>query len=604
MSQNGGRRRTSSRSAPRRTPLRRRRATWIVLGVVVVGLGVCGILLARDISSARTALDDATTQAERLQQQLTSGDTKGARASLTGLQRSTQTAVDSTSGPLWSVAKVLPFVGSSVDAVQVSARSVDDIADRAMPPLVSTSRAIDADLFKPRDGRFDLKAFSSIRRPVTTSADVLTENRKRLDAVDTDDLLSAVRGPVSDLQGKVATAQEASSSAARALRLAPELLGSDGRRTYLLLFQNNAEARATGGIPGAMAIVRANDGRLTFDTDFSKDDVKIFAKPVARLTKDERNTFGTTIGTDIRDVNLLPSFPRSAAIARAMVQRSTSAKIDGVISLDPVALSYALRGTGAVRVGDDTRLTSENAVEILLNQVYARYEDPAAQDAFFADAARRIFTQVLDGRGDPRKVLSGLDQAVEEHRILMWFPREDEQAEIEPTALSGRLRDDGTSPRVGVYVNDATSSKMQYYLRQTSSVHAQSCSADGRQRLRTTATFRSTAPADAAQLPSYIAGTGKHSRVGTQRIGVQIALPVGSDVSELTINGKRRLVSQSAFGGRPFVRVPMVLKPGQSITVVVDSTTGRDQRGRPVLDVTPGVAKSPGTRRFASACGS
>lgn len=604
MPQNDGRRRTSSRSTRRRTPLRRRRSTWIVLGLVVVGLAIVGVLLARDISTARTALDDATTQAERLQQQLTSGDTDGAKASLAGLQDSTQTAVDSTSGPLWSVASVVPYVGRNVDAVQVSARSVDDIADRALPPLVSTSRAIDADLFKPRAGRFDLKAFTSIRKPVTTSADVLTENRERLDAIDPDQLLSSVRGPVKDLQGKVASAQQASSAAARALRLAPELLGGDGRRTYLLLFQNNAEARTTGGIPGAMAIVRANQGRLSFDTDFSKDDVKIFAKPVVRLTKDERTTFGTTIGTDVRDINLLPSFPRSASIARTMVQRSTGTKVDGVISLDPVALSYALRGTGAVRVGGDTRLTSENAVEILLNQVYARYEDPAAQDAFFADAARRIFTQVLDGRGDPRKVLSGLDQAVQEHRILMWFPRESEQAEIEPTALSGRLRADGTSPRVGVFVNDATSSKMQYYLRQTASVDARSCSADGRQRLTTTATFRSTAPADAAQLPSYIAGTGKHSRVGTQRIGVQLALPAGSDVARLTINGKRRLVSESSFGGRPFVRLALVLKPGQDITVVVDSTTGRDQRGRPVLDVTPGVTKSPGTRRFASACGS
>lgn len=602
MPQNDGRRRTSSRSTRRRTPLRRRRATWIVLGLVVLGLAVVGVLLGRDVSTARTALDDATTQAERLQQQLTSGDTDGAKASLSGLQRSTQTAVDSTNGPLWSVASVVPYFGKNVDAVQVSARSVDDIADRALPPLVSTSRAIDANLFKPRNGRFDLKAFTSIRKPVTTASDVLTENRERLDDIDTGGLLNAVQGPVGDLQGKVASAQKASSAAARALRLAPELLGGDGRRTYVLLFQNNAEARTTGGIPGAMAMVRADDGRLSFDTDFSKDDVDVFSKPVVRLTKDERTTFGTTMGTDVRDINLTPDFPRSAAIARRMVTRSTGTKVDGIISLDPVALSYVLRGTGAVRVAGDTQLTSDNAVEILLNQVYARFPDPAAQDAFFADSARRIFTQVLDGRGDPRKVLEGLDQAAGEHRILMWFPRQDEQSEIEPTALSGQLRKGGTAPRVGVFVNDGTSSKMQYYLRQTASVEARSCSDDGRQRLRTTATFRSTAPADAAQLPAYIAGSGKYSPTGSQRIGVQIALPAGSQVTRLTINGKQRIVSESAYDGRTFVQVSMLLKPGQSITAVVDSTTGRDQRGRPVLDVTPGVTKSPGTRRFASAC--
>ena len=39
------------------------------------------------------------------------------------------------------------------------------------------------------------------------------------------------------------------------------MLGGDGPRNYLLVFQNNAEIRATGGLPGSWAEVHAEDGK-------------------------------------------------------------------------------------------------------------------------------------------------------------------------------------------------------------------------------------------------------------------------------------------------------------------------------------------------------
>jgi Protein of unknown function (DUF4012) len=52
-------------------------------------------------------------------------------------------------------------------------------------------------------------------------------------------------------------------TAARAVRLLPPMLGANGPREYLLLVQNNAEQRATGGIPGSVALLRAVDGAVT-----------------------------------------------------------------------------------------------------------------------------------------------------------------------------------------------------------------------------------------------------------------------------------------------------------------------------------------------------
>ncbi len=62
------------------------------------------------------------------------------------------------------------------------------------------------------------------------------------------------------MQTKLHEAASLSSKASYAVRLLPTMLGMEGKRDYLVLFQNNAEIRATGGIPGAFATMSANHG--------------------------------------------------------------------------------------------------------------------------------------------------------------------------------------------------------------------------------------------------------------------------------------------------------------------------------------------------------
>ena len=60
---------------------------------------------------------------------------------------------------------------------------------------------------------------------------------------------------VDQLAGKLATVAETTGPAARVARLAPSMLGADGPRTWMVVFQNPAEPRATGGIFGSFAIM-------------------------------------------------------------------------------------------------------------------------------------------------------------------------------------------------------------------------------------------------------------------------------------------------------------------------------------------------------------
>ncbi len=50
---------------------------------------------------------------------------------------------------------------------------------------------------------------------------------------------------------------------ASAARLLPPMLGADGPRDYLVVFQNLAEPRATGGMFGSFAVVHTDQGKVT-----------------------------------------------------------------------------------------------------------------------------------------------------------------------------------------------------------------------------------------------------------------------------------------------------------------------------------------------------
>lgn len=580
-----------------------RKPLWLTLaGVAVVLLALAG-WIGWEANQARTALAEATDQASVLQDEISSGDTEQAERILAALQENTEKARTHTDGFLWSAAAKIPFVGDNLGAVTVASDALDAITQDALPPVVSTATALDSDLFKPVNGVFPLETFAQLVDPVTTAADVLTEQRARIDAIDAGSLLGPVQGPIEELQEKVGTAESAASAAARAMRLAPGMLGANGPRTYLVMFQNNAESRSLGGIPGSIAIVRAEGGRLSFDDTYSYTDIGTYEQDVIPIAEDEASTFGTTIARDLRDTTLTPDFTRAAQFAKGIVETKFGVPISGVLSVDPVALSYALDGTGPVALPEGTVLTADNAVTTLLSSVYARFPDPEDQDTFFSLAAQTVFSTVLGGQGDYRKTLEGLTDAVDEHRVLMWSADAAEQAELAETPLAGLLPQGGANPQFGVYINDATSSKMQFYLRWDSTVDAVRCLEDDRQELELTVKLNSTAPADAALLPPYIVGNGRFADVGTQQVNLRIATPSGSTVESLEVDGAGTIIGTGLLGDRPVVIQPALLAPGQEVTIKLTVTTGKDQPGGSIVSTTPGVVPFKQDKRFESACG-
>lgn len=576
------------------------RLVWVPVVLVVGVIAVFGYQAVQ----VRDDLDEAATHAEVLRDQLVDGDSAGATETLARLQGVAQSAHDRSDGPLWRVGATIPWLGRNVDAASVVAAEVDRIADEAAPPMVDLAGQVNARTFSPSDGTLDLAALARVSSAVSRSHAALADARRSLDGLDADSLLGPVRGPVRDLTAQVGSVEQAAGNADLAARLLPDLLGDGGPRRYLLLNQNNAESRPAGGIVGSFAVVTARGGRITLGLQGSIQDLPPLDEPVLPLTSDERAAFPSSIGTDIRDVTITPDFPRTAELARALVEKRFDVSLDGVLSVDPVAVSHLLAGTGPVELDSGQVLDEDNAVSTLLHDVYTDIDDVEAQDEFFEEANDRIFDAFVEGAGDPSALLRAIVRGVEENRIAFWSARASEQDLVAATALSGVFpADDGPTPHVGIYLSDAASTKMEYYLRQESDVTALRCREDGSQELRTTTTLRSDAPVGAASLPTSVTGSGRFVTRGLMSLNVRIFAPVGGAVTSIEVDGAETNLSDSSFEGRGLARVDFTVRPGQTRTITTTMVTGPGQRADPQLATTPGIEPAPNDVSVPSACG-
>lgn len=574
----------------------------IGIGLALVAFFAVGLFAWQAFSASR-ALLDARDQAEVVKARVQDGDFDGANRALAQLRTHTDKAHSQTDGILWDLGRKIPFFGRNVGAVQTVSEVLDTATRINAPIALQLSQAVDAGTFRPDAGKINLPEIERLTPEVRRAADSIDQAGRDLDEVRPGSLTFPFNDLVADLQEQIRDARSAANATATAFDLLPAMLGKGGARDYLLMIQNPAELRSSGGLPGSLAILRAEGGRLTMGWQGSAGDINPFSGPVVPLAEDTTLQYGAGMAADFRDINFTPDFAESATIARAMIKQKLDVDIAGVLSVDPIALGYLMEGTGAVTVADGISLTSTSVAPTLLNEVYKRVQDPAAQDGFFENAARRIFDAVMTGQGDQQKAIKGLATAANEHRVLLWSAEPTEQARLDGTAVGGVLAGEtGSRPQVGMYLNDTVAGKMDYYLRYRTSVSAVDCRQQGAQDLRASMALSSTMPENFASLGPYILGTGAFAPKGTIAFNLRIYAPAGGEITGLKIDGETRSITADLHRGRQVAFVPITLEPGQQSMVTADIRTAPGQDGDGVFSFTPGMLSAPNGVRIVSAC--
>ena len=575
------------------TPKRsgRRIALWTGAGVVVLILAAGAWIGFRGLE-AKDQLTKAEPLASQIESDISAGHSAQAVTASAQLSRYAGKADSLTSDPVWRVAEFVPFVGPNLTAVRIAAEATDTVATKAIAPVTSAASGLNVTSFKPVGGVVNLKPLEKVQPALAQANAGLESAAAQLRKAPTGGMLAPVSGALTKLRSTVHNAQNVIGSVNRAAQLVPTMLGASGPRNYLLLFVNPAELRSTGGITGSLALVHTDNGAISLAAQVSGDDLGNFDSPVAPLPQVVQSLFASRPAEYIQDVNLTPDYPLSASLAAKMWTARYGTPVDGVITIDPVVLSYILQATGPIPLADGLSLTSSNAVQLLLSQAYQIFPDNTDQDAFFSATAAAVFERVSSGDVDPYQLIRALVQGGSERRINVWSAHAADQKILAGTTLQGDLPV-STAKRaaLGLYFNDATGAKLDYYLHVAASTSTRVCGSAGDPDSYVTVKLTNETPADAAtSLPTYVTNVGR-SGVPAGTIITQVGAygPGGGLLVSTTSAGKAVATHPEVYGGRPVSQFMVTLAPGQSQTVTIRFRDEGSTATATSLAMTPGL---------------
>ncbi|CAN5749593.1 hypothetical protein BH10ACT1_BH10ACT1_35580 [soil metagenome] len=551
-------------SGARRLPLLLRRPmARIGLGVAafaLVGLAVAGAAVVRAHRDLDAAQRDVTAGVEAAR----SGDVDAAAASFRSASIHFAAARGST-GAWWTApADQVPVVAQHLAALD----SVAALGGSGAELALDGTTEVDVDRLRLVDGSLDPEVVRSFQPVLARLSRQVEGLRDRAADLGSPWLVAPVQRELAQLDRTAAQAADSARTASQAAAVAPQLLGGSGRRTYLVAFVTPAEARASGGFMGNYGILVADHGRLDL-TRVGRDDeldragdpaTKAITGPpdyVARYGRfDPAHTWA--------NVTMSPDFPSVAQAMAELFPQSGGPQVDGVIRVDPLALSGLLALTGPVHVdGLPFALDAENVAPFLLAGQYQQFDDQSVRTELLGDVAEAAFDQFTSGVGPrPAELASAIGPTVAGGNLALWFRDPAEQGFVERIGADAALPTPADGDVFGVTTQNAGGNKIESFLQRTVSYDVHVDTATGEARTTVRVSLHNDAPAGG--FPDYV-------------IGNLVGLPVGTNRSYVSLYSSQQLRSAERDGK------PLALRREREGGLAVAST---------FLDIAPGATTS------------
>jgi len=267
------------------------------------------------------------------------------------------------------------------------------------------------------------------------------------------------------------------------LKRFPEILGSKKEQTYLVLFQNDKERRATGGFLTAYAVFTIKDGKMSIakSEDMYTLDASIANHP--SVPREIREYFPTVGIFNIRDTNLSPDFVTSLELFNSLYKKSGSrVKYDGVIAMDTKILVDMLTIFGDAEVDGmtfsakiDSRCDCAQVIYQLLSTIGEEVGyQKTNRKGILGDLMLELFNRAL--RFSPSRYWGTLAQTMlknlDQKHILLNFVDPEIQTSIEKLNYAGRIRETATDylhinnvnfggQKSNLFVNETMTSKTE-----------------------------------------------------------------------------------------------------------------------------------------------
>lgn len=329
---------------------------FLVLGYFLLGQPILALM-----SSGRKLKADA----EGLSQIAKSQDLSAIKKQLELIKTDTTAFQKDFSRLGW--AKVVPFANNYyadgdrglkaandlIDAGDLAVTAIEPYADViGLKGLATTGDG--AKTAQDRIG-FIVETLDKIKPQLSSIGEKLADAKTQIDKIDPNRYPEEFKGKKIRsqlIQGKLLLdkASELVNNAKPLLESAPYILGKDSPRKYLVIFENDAELRPTGGFMTGYAIIQVNKGKIstlesndiyTLDEKFPK---RITApQPILKYMPNVPYWY-------LRDQNLSPDFKVSMDTFYPNYLLTKSQSVDGVIAVDTNVLVNLMKITGPIGV--------------------------------------------------------------------------------------------------------------------------------------------------------------------------------------------------------------------------------------------------------------
>jgi hypothetical protein len=246
---------------------------------------------------------------------------------------------------------------------------------------------------------------------------------------------SSLKNSARNWQGTIAGLQDL-------LLFAKNVLGGDGPRRYLVIFQNSNELRPTGGFMGSFALVDVDKGRVKkmeipggglYDLKSGSQVLVAAPKPLQIFSP----------AWQIWNANWFPDWPTSAQkIIWFYENNYGGSSVDGLISLTQDAVSALLKITGPIEMKDYGKtLTAENFTAEIQKSVEVEYDKKENRPKeIISDLAPLLLERLMTlNNVDYAPVLLGLNQALGEEKILFYFTDQNTEDLAKRFGWSGQI---------------------------------------------------------------------------------------------------------------------------------------------------------------------
>jgi len=227
------------------------------------------------------------------------------------------------------------------------------------------------------------------------------------------------------------------------------VLGVDGtEKSYLILFQNNAEIRPGGGFIGSFARVDFKDGemqKLDFEKNIYTLDKAFIASGKAPEPPLEYQDFITNWA--MRDSNVFADFEESAKKVSWFYKEESGKDVDGVLAIDTTLFRRLLDIVGPIEMSEyNMTVTADNFLRDVQYQVEIGYFEN--KDNWSENQPKKILSDMLpifmgkifSDKNHQEKLLGELIKSIREKHFIAYFENSKIQDLMSGINMAGKIK--------------------------------------------------------------------------------------------------------------------------------------------------------------------